>query len=60
MTQKVNERDCISYKVPVELLRDTSAIDWNMVQRNEEKLIPIESLWDINYTTGRLIKKRVY
>jgi hypothetical protein len=30
------------------------------VQRNEEKLIPIESLWDINYTTGRLIKKRVY
>jgi hypothetical protein len=60
MTQKVNERDCISYKVPIENLGDTSAIDWDMVQKSDEKLIPIESLWDINYTTGRLIKKKGY
>lgn len=56
MDNKINERNCVVYKVDLSLVQgDTTGIDWGIVQRYGERTVDVDA-WDLNYITGRKTK----
>ena len=56
MDNKINERNCVVYKVDLSLVQgDTTGIDWGIVHRYGERTVDVDA-WDLNYITGRKTK----
>jgi hypothetical protein len=54
---KLSSRDCVAYKIDMSLLQgSTKDINWELVERFEPRIIPLEQMWQVNYTTGRWLK----
>jgi hypothetical protein len=57
MENRINERDCVVYKVDLHLVQgDTTGIDWSIVQRFGERIVDLAEAWELNYITGRKTK----